>query len=200
MQYVATGQQPTCRAPKEPQELRYRSENASTKYRVKRVLFLSLARSRLLLMEWRYIGKKRPRHRSQGFHWLLCLRNLKIRRSLGIIGRCRLVVTPLASKLITVGSALACFEMKLISGDPVCRSAAVFYWKEEIRLFRRGWRHRILGGSPRRPLISPQVRSRSRWRVCRRTGPLFKGRKPKGNKIALFGLDFCCERSVAVAA
>jgi hypothetical protein len=40
MQYVATGQQPTCRAPKEPQELRYRSENASTKYRVKRVLFL----------------------------------------------------------------------------------------------------------------------------------------------------------------
>jgi len=34
MQYVATGQQPTCRAPKEPQELRYRSENASTKYRV----------------------------------------------------------------------------------------------------------------------------------------------------------------------
>ena len=27
------------------------------------------------------------------------------------------IVTPLASKLITVGSALACFEMKLISVD-----------------------------------------------------------------------------------
>lgn len=41
----------------------------------------------------------------------------RFRKSLGLIGRCRLVVTPLASKLITVGSALACFEMKLISMD-----------------------------------------------------------------------------------
>lgn len=33
--------------------------------------------------------------------------------TLEIIGGCRLIVTPLASKLITVGCALACFEMKL---------------------------------------------------------------------------------------
>jgi hypothetical protein len=41
----------------------------------------------------------------------------RFRRSMGVIGRCRLVVTPLSSKLITVGSALACFEMKLMSAD-----------------------------------------------------------------------------------
>ena len=29
-----------------------------------------------------------------------------------MLGGCRLVVTPLASKLITIGAALACFEMK----------------------------------------------------------------------------------------
>lgn len=33
-------------------------------------------------------------------------------RALSILGGCRITVTPLASKLITVGSALACFEMK----------------------------------------------------------------------------------------
>lgn len=33
--------------------------------------------------------------------------------SLSVLGGCRLVVTPLASKLITLGSALACYEMKL---------------------------------------------------------------------------------------
>jgi hypothetical protein len=32
--------------------------------------------------------------------------------SLSILGGCRLVVTPLASKLITLGTGLACFEMK----------------------------------------------------------------------------------------
>ena len=42
---------------------------------------------------------------------------LRYRSTMGVIGGCRLVVTPLASKLITVGSALACFEMKLISRD-----------------------------------------------------------------------------------
>lgn len=36
-------------------------------------------------------------------------------RSLRVLGGCRLVVTPLASKLITIGAALACFEMKLDS-------------------------------------------------------------------------------------
>ena len=42
---------------------------------------------------------------------------LRYRKTLGVIGGCRLVVTPLASKLITIGSALACFEMKGISVD-----------------------------------------------------------------------------------
>lgn len=42
---------------------------------------------------------------------------LRFRKTTGIVGGCRLIVTPLASKLITVGSALACFEMKLISAD-----------------------------------------------------------------------------------
>lgn len=42
---------------------------------------------------------------------------LRFRKTMGVIGGCRLVVTPLASKLITVGSALACFEMKLESSD-----------------------------------------------------------------------------------
>ncbi len=36
-------------------------------------------------------------------------------RSLSVLGGCRLVVTPLASKLMTLGAALACFEMKLES-------------------------------------------------------------------------------------
>ncbi|MES0090698.1 hypothetical protein [Mesorhizobium sp. M0030] len=42
---------------------------------------------------------------------------LRYRSTMAVIGGCRLVVTPLASKLITIGSALACFEMKLISQD-----------------------------------------------------------------------------------
>jgi hypothetical protein len=33
-------------------------------------------------------------------------------RSMSIMGGCRLVVTPLASKLITIGAGLACFEMQ----------------------------------------------------------------------------------------
>jgi len=39
----------------------------------------------------------------------------RYRRSLSVLGGCRLVVTPLASKLMTLGAALACFEMKLES-------------------------------------------------------------------------------------
>ncbi|TRC77253.1 hypothetical protein FJV83_09885 [Mesorhizobium sp. WSM4307] len=42
---------------------------------------------------------------------------LRFRSTLAVIGGSRLVVTPLASKLITVGSALACFEMKMRSVD-----------------------------------------------------------------------------------
>lgn len=38
----------------------------------------------------------------------------RYQKSLSVLGGCRLVVTPLASKLITLGSALACFEMKLL--------------------------------------------------------------------------------------
>lgn len=36
----------------------------------------------------------------------------RYRKSMGILGGCRLVVSPLGSKLITVGAALACFEMR----------------------------------------------------------------------------------------
>jgi hypothetical protein len=36
----------------------------------------------------------------------------RYRESMRIIGGCRLVVTPLASKLITLGAGLACFEMR----------------------------------------------------------------------------------------
>jgi len=41
----------------------------------------------------------------------------RYRKTLDVLGGCRLVVTPLASKLMTIGSALACFEMKLLSAD-----------------------------------------------------------------------------------
>jgi len=36
----------------------------------------------------------------------------RYRDSMRIIGGCRLVVTPLGSKLITLGAGLACFEMR----------------------------------------------------------------------------------------
>lgn len=39
---------------------------------------------------------------------------LRYRDSMRIVGGCRLVVTPLASKLITLGAGLACFEMRPI--------------------------------------------------------------------------------------
>ncbi len=38
-------------------------------------------------------------------------------KSMSLLGGCRLVVTPLASKLITLGAALACFEMKFRAND-----------------------------------------------------------------------------------
>src|SRR5262249_19845823 len=38
---------------------------------------------------------------------------LRYRRTMEMLGGCRLVVTPLASKLVTIGAALACFEMKV---------------------------------------------------------------------------------------
>ncbi|MGH8551069.1 MAG: hypothetical protein ACRERU_21195 [Methylococcales bacterium] len=39
----------------------------------------------------------------------------RYQKCLSVLGGCRLVVTPLASKLITLGTALACFEMKLLN-------------------------------------------------------------------------------------
>lgn len=36
----------------------------------------------------------------------------RYRQSMNLLGNCRLLVTPLGSKLITVGAGLACFEMK----------------------------------------------------------------------------------------
>lgn len=36
----------------------------------------------------------------------------RYRNSMGIVGGCRLVVTPLGSKLITIGAGLSCFEMR----------------------------------------------------------------------------------------
>ena len=43
----------------------------------------------------------------------------RYRRSMGLIGGCRLVVTPLGSKLITLGASLACYEMrpKIMTAD-----------------------------------------------------------------------------------
>src|SRR5258708_1944009 len=37
---------------------------------------------------------------------------IRYQKSMSIMGGCRLVVTPLASKLITIGAGLACFEMQ----------------------------------------------------------------------------------------
>ena len=37
----------------------------------------------------------------------------RYRKSLTILGGCRLAVTPLSSKLVTLGAGLACFEMRL---------------------------------------------------------------------------------------
>jgi hypothetical protein len=37
----------------------------------------------------------------------------RYRKSLTILGGCRLAVTPLSSKLVTLGAGLACFEMRV---------------------------------------------------------------------------------------
>lgn len=47
-----------------------------------------------------------------GAYRQLLLAMKRYRDSMRILGGCRLVMTPLASKLITVGAALACFEMR----------------------------------------------------------------------------------------
>jgi hypothetical protein len=47
----------------------------------------------------------------------------RYQKTMEVVGGCRLVVTPLASKLVTIGSALACFEMKFASGNGGSRVA-----------------------------------------------------------------------------
>lgn len=42
---------------------------------------------------------------------------LRYRKTMSVVGGCRLVITPLSSKLVTIGAALACFEMKHYSDD-----------------------------------------------------------------------------------
>ncbi|MDB5761584.1 MAG: allophanate hydrolase subunit 1 [Herminiimonas sp.] len=52
----------------------------------------------------------------------------RYRQSMTVVGGCRLVVTPLASKLITLGAALACFEMKFQGArGPLDYSVAIPY-------------------------------------------------------------------------
>lgn len=51
----------------------------------------------------------------------------RYRETLAVMGGCRLVVTPLASKLGTVGAALACFEMKLRFSAEKTSSVAISY-------------------------------------------------------------------------
>jgi len=76
-----------------------------------------------LLMEYRqplFEARKTPvsnilhAHESHPFeaYRQLLLAMKRYCESLTILGGCRLVVTPLASKLITLGAGLACFEMK----------------------------------------------------------------------------------------
>lgn len=81
-----------------------------------------------LLMEYRrslFVASRTPTsnilhaHESHPFeaYRQLLLAMRRYQESLSILGGCRLVVTPLASKLITIGSGLACFEMRPLSMD-----------------------------------------------------------------------------------
>lgn len=55
-----------------------------------------------------YVHKSNP---FQAYRPLLSAM-LRYKQSLNVRGNCRLLVTPLGSKLITVGASLACFDMK----------------------------------------------------------------------------------------
>ncbi|MCC8432556.1 hypothetical protein LJ725_26600 [Reyranella aquatilis] len=61
-------------------------------------------------------------HEAQPFEAYRQLLNAMIRykESLGVLGGCRLLVTPLASKLITLGAGLACFEMQAKADQNSC--------------------------------------------------------------------------------
>ena len=45
----------------------------------------------------------------------------RYKHSFSLMEGCKLLVTPLASKLLTLGSALACFEMRILCRDTNCR-------------------------------------------------------------------------------
>jgi len=47
----------------------------------------------------------------------------RYRESMNVLGNCRLVVTPLGSKLVTVGAGLACFEMRPADASATYRVA-----------------------------------------------------------------------------
>lgn len=81
-----------------------------------------------LLLEYRepiFVARQTPTsnilyaHESHPFEaYRQMLRAMRrYRDSMLILGGCRLVVTPLASKLITIGAGLACFEMKPLGMD-----------------------------------------------------------------------------------
>lgn len=47
----------------------------------------------------------------------------RYRESMNVLGNCRLVVTPLSSKLVTIGAGLACFEMRPADASATYRVA-----------------------------------------------------------------------------
>ena len=55
----------------------------------------------------------------------------RYQKTMAVVGGCRLVVTPLSSKLITIGAALACFEMKHCAKDD--RSSVAIPYAEPKR-------------------------------------------------------------------
>jgi hypothetical protein len=68
-------------------------------------------------------------------------------QSLGLLGGCRLVVTPLGSKLITLGATLACYEIKTRDADAQ-HGVAIPY------------------AEPRRYVASPGEIAKSRPEIC----------------------------------
>ena len=52
----------------------------------------------------------------------------RYRESMQILGGCRLVITPLGSKLVTIGAGLACFEMKPPDGETSYGVAIPYAW------------------------------------------------------------------------
>lgn len=57
----------------------------------------------------------------------------RYRKSLDIVGGCRLVVTPLGSKLLTIGAGLACFEMRPVPTEDEPRYGVAIPYAEPTR-------------------------------------------------------------------